>query len=384
MPALAKVVSRHEVYFPSHTPGHVDCPACDAVRRRMIEPKFFADLVFPQAAQLWIDSREREGLSPGSLRDYRDCIRRLTQFFSELRLREIHIGHFEHYQNARQEGIEGFNKAGASRINHELNTLSQMLQRANLWAAIMPYYRPLRMPRPRVGCALTEEEEKRLFAVASSKPRWKVAYLCSLLTANTTAGPGEIRMLRLMDVHLDPGSHGAPFGLITINLGAKNDYRVRPIPLNRTAHFAVKELLKRAQELGAVRPEHYLLPHRADHGNGRRRGDFDPTRPQSSWRTAWDKLRVAANLPHLRQYDLRHHVITRLLEDENVSERTVIELAGHVSKKMLERYSHIRMRTKLEGVLALEKVSELPEKKPPAASTGSNPFGGYRGFVLNS
>jgi integrase len=68
-------------------------------------------------------------------------------------------------------------------------------------------------------------------------------------------------------------------------------------------------------------------------------------------------------MPNLRMYDLRHHVITRLLEDESVSERTVIELAGHVSRKMLDTYSHIRMKSKLDGVLALERKAE---KKPPA------------------
>jgi integrase len=66
-------------------------------------------------------------------------------------------------------------------------------------------------------------------------------------------------------------------------------------------------------------------------------------------------LRKAAGMPNLRMYDLRHHAITRLLEDEDVSERTVIELAGHVSHAMLERYSHIRMRTKKEAVDALAK-----------------------------
>jgi len=90
-------------------------------------------------------------------------------------------------------------------------------------------------------------------------------------------------------------------------------------------------------------------------------------------------------------YDLRHHAITGLLEDESVSERTVIELAGHVSRAMLERYSHIRMRTKREAVDALAKksVHSVPVGEPigaprstaqdwtqPANSTtASYPFG---------
>lgn len=390
MPALASNCTRLILPLAPqndlHTAGHVACPACERVRRAMIEPGALAALTFFDAAHIWLASHSRR-ISSRSKRDYENCIKQLKYFFSALRLSDIHIGHFEQYQAMRAEGSGSFARvnpennvleehpAGPSRINHELNTLSQVLARANLWAPILPYYQPLKLPRPRVGCAMTEEEEKTLFAVASSKPRWKVAYLCSLVTANTTAGPGEIRMLRLMDVDLSLQPPHAPFGVLKIDLGAKNEYRIRPIPLNRTAHFALRELIARARDLGAVRPDHYLLPHRADHGNGKRRGDFDPTRPQSSWRKAWEKVRTSAGLPHLRQYDLRHHVITRLLENENVSERTVIELAGHVSKKMLERYSHIRMRTKLEGVLALERSEDhlLPEKKPPLPAVPPTP-----------
>lgn len=368
MPALAKLsrsrFPSHSVKAVVHTAGHRKCPACELLRKKMLAPKAFADLTFPAAAELWLEARRRR-LAPASVKDYSDCILRLTNFFAALPLSEIHIGHFEQYQTGRKDGSGGLSKAGPSRINHELNTLSQILERANLWASIAPYYQPLHLPRPKAGCALTEAEERRLFDVAGSKSRWKVAYLCSLITANTTAGPGEIRMLRLMDVDLTPQPPGAPFGLIKVELGAKNDYRVRPLPLNLTAHMAARALLDRAAELGAVRPDHFLLPHRAEHGNGKRKGDWDPSRPMSSWRKAWSKLRAAAGLPRLRMYDLRHHVITRLLENEQVSERTVIELAGHVSKKMLERYSHIRMRTKLEGVLALEGHLQLQDSEPP-------------------
>lgn len=325
----------------------------------MIEPSELARLTFPEAANIWIESHGRH-IGAGTLRDYHNCIRALQKFFGELGLSEIHIGHFEQYQQLRSEGRDGLTSAGPSRVNHDLNTLSQILARAGLWAPIAPYYQPLKLPRPKVGRALSENEERTLFEVASSRRKWKVAYLCALLTVNTTCGPKEIRMLRLMDIELTP-SEAAPYGTIRIALGAKNEYRQRMIPLNTTASLAISQLLARARECGAIRPEHYLLPHRAPRGA---RG-WDPTRPMSSWRKAWDKLREAAALPQLRMYDLRHHVITKLLEDENVSERTVIELAGHVSRKMLDTYSHIRMKSKFEGVMALEKLAERPDRKPP-------------------
>jgi integrase len=333
-----------------HTPGHIDCPACELARTQMLEPGALASLSFTEAASVWFNSHTLH-VDVGTVRHYRNCIRALTAFFGQLRLGQIHIGHFEQYQRMRTSG-EGLGKAGPSCINHELNTLSQILTRANLWAPLADNYKPLRLPRPKVGCAMAQEQEERLFRVASSNPRWKITYCCALITANTTAGPNEIRHLTLGDIDLDPPA-------IRITEGVKNEYRRRTIPLNQPAAWAIRELVKRARELGAVDPRHYVLPHRACNG----KKGFDLNRPISSWRGSWDKLRKAAGLPQLRLYDLRHHAITRLLEDENVSERTVIELAGHVSRQMLERYSHIRMRTKQEAVEALAKKGSQPTGK---------------------
>ena len=311
----------------------------------MVNPDFLASLTFLEAAPIWLEAHSRH-IGRGTARDYTQCIRSLNLFFAALPLRSIHIGHFEQYQKQRSTGSEGLHRAGPSRINHELNTLSQVLARASLWAPLAAHYKPMPLPKPQVGCALLAEDEERLFRVAATRPRWKLAYCCSLITANTTAGPAEIAHLRLCDVDVTPEAPA-----IRISEGVKNDYRRRTIPLNEPAAWAVRALLKRARKIGATAPEHYLLPHRAANGNK----GFDVTRPISGWRSAWNKLRVAAGLPRLRMYDLRHHAITRLLEDEEVSERTVIELAGHVSRAMLERYSHIRMRTKREAVNALAK-----------------------------
>jgi hypothetical protein len=41
-----------------------------------------------------------------------------------------------------------------------------------------------------------------------------------------------------------------------------------------------------------------------------------------------------------------------------VSEETIRALAGHVSKQMLQRYSHIRAQAKRDAISALEKHSE--------------------------
>jgi integrase len=51
-------------------------------------------------------------------------------------------------------------------------------------------------------------------------------------------------------------------------------------------------------------------------------------------------------------HDLRHTVATKMAE-AGAPESTMLALMGHMSRVMLERYSHIRMAAKREAVLAL-------------------------------
>jgi hypothetical protein len=59
-----------------------------------------------------------------------------------------------------------------------------------------------------------------------------------------------------------------------------------------------------------------------------------------------------------RWHDLRHTFVSRLAENPHVSEETIRSLAGHVSKLMMQRYSHIRTRAKEDAIAALEQNAE--------------------------
>ena len=79
---------------------------------------------------------------------------------------------------------------------------------------------------------------------------------------------------------------------------------------------------------------------------------IDPSRPIKSWRTAWRRALKDAGLS-IRFHDLRHACITKLAESQ-ASEQTIMSIAGHLSRTMLEHYSHIRMAAKrvaLEGIV---------------------------------
>lgn len=343
--------------LPGHSPGHIDCPACEAKSRKVAPPEEFATLLFPDAARIWLDEHRAE-IGPKTLEGYEYYLRGLTKFFAALPLSAIRIGHVLSYQEERQAPwIDGDGrewKAGPSAINHELNTLKQVLERAALWEKLAPYYKPLRQPKSRVGQALKDtEQEQTLFDAAASNPRWKLAYWASLLTANTGAGPNEIRHLRLCDLNLDSKP---PF--ICIRLGLKNEYRERVLPLNDSALWAVRQILKRAKRIGACEAEHFLMPHRARQGGE----GWDFTRPIGSWKKAWWGLRKAAGMPTLRMYDLRHHALTKLYEQPDVAEQVSVEIAGHEDSKMKMTYGHARMKVKARALRAIEVKPGAPHQ----------------------
>ena len=130
----------------------------------------------------------------------------------------------------------------------------------------------------------------------------------------------------------------------------------RIIPLNETATWALKELLKRAQWLKASESERYLFPafrYRHTKENTPIGAGYDPTRRMVSWRSSWRTLTIKAGLKGLRFHDLRHHSITELAE---VPEQTLKAIASHVSQEMLEHYSHVRMQAKRTAVEALNTL----------------------------
>src|SRR5215469_8390014 len=76
--------------------------------------------------------------------------------------------------------------------------------------------------------------------------------------------------------------------------------------------------------------------------------------PEARW------LSQEQNASWYRTHDMRHTFIARLAENPNVSEQTIRALAVHVSRQMLERYSHIRSEAKQAAIQALEHPSIEP------------------------
>ena len=69
----------------------------------------------------------------------------------------------------------------------------------------------------------------------------------------------------------------------------------------------------------------------------------------------------AAGLKGFRFHDLRHQCITELLE-AGAPEAAVLSIAGYVSRKMMEHYSHPRMEAKRKAIEWLTPVVAVDSK----------------------
>jgi integrase len=140
----------------------------------------------------------------------------------------------------------------------------------------------------------------------------------------------------------------------------------RTIPLNDTLFVALTDHARwYTNRFGTARPNWYIFPGRIGRpGEGRER-PYDPTRPVTSFKTAWKNVKAQVGMAG-RLHDARHTLVTELAEN-GAGDQTIMDIAGHVSRQMLKRYSHIRMQAKrsaLEGIgKPKDKAVAIPESQ---------------------
>lgn len=250
--------------------------------------------------------------------------------------------------------IEGFQAKrrteGASNrtVNMDVGVLRQVMKRFRQWRRLEDDVKMLTESGGEpVGRVLTAEEQDRLFKTAEANAEWEHVYCAAILAANTSMRGVEVKHVRRKDF-----SHEKR----TIHIRtSKNETSKRVIPLNDSAFAAVTRMVTRADILGHTEPEHYLWCASQHH-------KFDPAKPAQKWDTAWRALRKAAELPSLRFHDLRHTVVTRLLE-AGEPDHVVESITGHLSRRMLEHYSHIRLKAKKEALDRLGRSSKPASTK---------------------
>ena len=255
------------------------------------------------------------------------------------------------YMKAR--ALEG---AGGRTVNMEVSMLARAIGKT--WAVLWPKVKRNEELKD-TGRALTPEEEARLLqAVEEARSPVLAAFVKALLLTGMRCG--ELTRMRWEQVD---------FAQRVITVGkAKTDAGTgRQIPMNQDLLEVMKDHAQWfTKRFGETRPDHYLFP-------AGERWPSDPTRPSTSFKTAWGNLRAAANV-RCRIHDLPthgHHQAGR----SGASDSTIMALAGHLSRAMLQRYSHIRMNAKRQAVEALSlkpKSERTPQRSPQSEGQPRN------------
>ena len=232
-------------------------------------------------------------------------------------------------------------------INMELGELSRAI--GHPWSLLWPKVRKLE-ERKDVGRALSSEEQERLLDALKDCHTPHLPTLIPLLLL-TGMRAGEALSLTWGQVDMLNQT-------LTIGRAKTSSGTGRAIPLNGD----LCSVLARHREefvaaFGDPCPDHYLFAWGSPLPS-------DPTRHVTDPKHGWDKLRERAGVS-CRLHDLRHTFATRLAEN-GVSESTMLALMGHMSRAMLERYSHIRMTAKRDAVagVTLRRRGENSEGVP--------------------
>jgi len=297
------------------------------IKRRKLPP------IFSVAAADWL--KTRTWIAPSTERSYKLAISHLSAAFGKQLLCDLSGTDVSEYQKARQRaGVSG------RTANLEVGVLRSILRRYRMWEAIAPDVDFLK-ENASPGRALTADEETRLLD-AASKSRCRSLYPVVMLAINTGMRASEIRGLTWAQVDFLSS-------ILTVGKSKTAAGTGRLIPLNPRAVTVLKHWRAVFVEAQA---EHFIFPHEKYGlaGNDRKLCAYEivPTEPMHRWKVAWESARKAANVS-CRFHDLRHTFISRLAESQ-ASDSTVMALAGHVSRAMMERYSHIRMEAKRRAV----------------------------------
>ena len=315
------------------------------IERRSLPP------TFERASSAWL-AAEKPHLAERTYQIYEVAVRcHLNPTLGPRLLCDIGAATIASYQAKRKAA-----DASARTINKELQVLRQILKRHKLWANLQG---DVKFEREHcdIGKALSRQDEKKLLAACASNALLNAVVTIAL---NTALRKNEIRTLHWNQIDFEKRT-------VTVGKAKTASGSGRVIPLNQPAFEA---LIKWAGRLVESKADDYVFPACEAAGIERPHPDrerVDSSRPIKSWRSAWRAALKRASL-ELRFHDLRHTCITKLAESQ-ASEQTLMAIAGHVSRKMIEHYSHIRMAAKRTAVDAIVEggVNQNVNQLKPAA-----------------
>jgi integrase len=295
--------------------------------------KAYGSMTIASAMEAYIVER-RAQVSSRMQAYWREQSRPLIKFFKDLKLKSITSLHISQYQNSRLD--QG---RAAKTINGEVSVLRQLLKHGRLWYRFREDYKPIPNSLPSKARALTEEEQARLFGTAQDNADWKYAAAAATLSFFCGMRAGEIRMLKWKDIDLN-------IGLLEVRR-SKTPAGWRTPSLNEVCKEVLSKLKEDAERIGAADAEHYVF---SWHG---REQKIDPTRHMTSWRSAWESMRLAAGLQDVCFHHGRHTAITTMAE-KGLPDWVIQAQVGHVSPQMMKTYSHVRRLALNQAAAALQ------------------------------
>jgi integrase len=247
------------------------------------------------------------------------------------------------YQTARLA-----EEAGPKTINDEVLLLLRLCgDQGDLIRAKLRREKALKLTLPpSPGRAYTADEKARMLPEAQ-KLRSKNMYPALVVDLNCGLRDKELRELRWRQIDLVDKKQ------LTVGKSKTDAGTGRVIPLNDTVMIALEaHAAWYVRRFGECKPNWYVFPA----GKGQPK---DPTRPVTTLRTAWTKVRDKAKVVG-RWYDNRHTLVTELAES-GAGDEVIMSIAGHVSRAMLSRYSHVRMEAKrraLDEIAARQRAAD--------------------------
>ena len=304
-------------------------------------------MLFSSTAREWMAANQARW-SKSNVAIQRYNLKHLNEYFGSMLSTDVTAEHIGKYQ-AKRQGQEASNRT----INMEICTLRMILKSERLWSNLSQDVRML-PEREEVGRALTKDEEIRLLAACrqSASPS---LYTAVVVLINTGLRSSELRLARWGQVDFLRSEFSVGKSKTAAGEG-------RIVPLNQTAVFALQQWRARWSD---SKPEDYIFPSEKLVFKGRGSAErgvmtsygVDRGKPVGSWKRAWRTAKREAKV-NCRMHDLRHSFISKLAETQT-PDATIQAISGHLSRKMLEHYSHIRSEAKHRAVALLDSGNQV-------------------------
>jgi integrase len=285
------------------------------------------DILFDDAAKRFVQWCEAGNIRPRTLDNYKKCVKQLNRSFDGKLLSQIHSFAIAAHKKRRQ--------ASPVRANRELQLLRRIFywcmgQKTPLYEGLNPLKRSkdnqdsIRFYEESDGKNVNLEPDESARLIAAANEPIKSMMVLALNTGVRLACEGLTLEWDAVDFRRQT---------ITIRNAYAKNKQSRTIKLNRPALDTLLDLKQ--------------------HAKGSLVFCTKTGKPYKSIRTSFDTACEKAGLPGITPHDLRHTWCSRLGE-KGVDDRTLQELGGWKTLKMVQRYSHTTDRRKAEAVKLLE------------------------------